>query len=187
MNNDELDILFKDLQGEFDCETPNEGHKNRFEDKLKVFNGNEESKASKTRILWLTLGSIAATILLFFSIGIFNPDHNELEDLADVSAEMAETQQFFTLAINQELEKIDGQRSPETQKLIDDAMAQLQILEKDYKTLQDDLNVSGDDQRVIFAMITNFQNRVDLLQTVLEQINEINNYKNNLDEDNNTI
>ena len=57
----------------------------------------------------------------------------------------------------------------------------MQTLEKEYDKLKKDLLKSGKDKRVIFAMINNFQQRIDLLKQVLEQtqrINELKIYKN---------
>ena len=95
---------------------------------------------------------------------------------------MSKTQSFFSLAIEQELAKIEGKRTAETEKLIEDAMTQLSQLEDDYEHLKEDLERTGGDQRVIHAMISNFQSRIALLQNVLKNIIQINNYKNDRDE-----
>ena len=104
-------------------------------------------------------------------------------ELAAVSPEMAKTQDFFTKAIEEELYNINEARTPETQKLVEDALVQLEILEKDYKQLTEDLATSGEDKRVIYAMISNFQARIDLLNTVLEEIESIKKIKNDVYED----
>ena len=52
-------------------------------------------------------------------------------------------------------------------------MKQIETLENKYEQLKEDLSESGDDSRVIYAMISNFQNRIDLLQNVLQKIEEI--------------
>ena len=44
-----------------------------------------------------------------------------------------------------------------------------------YDQLKSDLANSGQDKRVVYAMINNFQNRIDLLQQVLEHIDAIKN------------
>ena len=98
-----------------------------------------------------------------------------------------ETQNFFTLTISEELLKLNEERSPETEKLINDAMKQMEILEKEYESLKIDLTESGDDKRVIYAMISNFQNRIELLQNVLEKIEEVKQLKQNENENSTTI
>jgi hypothetical protein len=95
---------------------------------------------------------------------------------------MQQTQSFFTSAINQELETIQSLQTPETKRLVDDAITQLTILETEYQSLKIDLKKSGQDKRVIYAMITNFQSRIDLLKEVASQIDELKNLKYNSNE-----
>ena len=45
------------------------------------------------------------------------------------------------------------------------------------RVLTKDLSESGDDKRVIYAMISNFQNRIDVLQTVIERVDAIKQLK----------
>ena len=89
--------------------------------------------------------------------------------------------------IENELKKLNNERSPLTEQIITDALEQVQLLENDYQNLKTDLTESGSDQRVIYAMITNFQSRIDILNTVLEQIEIIKELKINTDEPKNTI
>jgi septum formation inhibitor-activating ATPase MinD len=65
---------------------------------------------------------------------------------------------------------------------VDDALKQVAILENKYVGLKKDLVQSGNDKRVIYAMISNFQNRINLLQQVIKKIEEIKNLKINRDE-----
>ena len=61
-------------------------------------------------------------------------------------------------------------------------MAQLKTLEADYEKLKTDLGKSGNDKRVIYAMINNFQTRIDILQNVLSGIEQIKELKTQNDE-----
>ena len=60
-------------------------------------------------------------------------------------------------------------------------------MEQDYQKLKTDLTDSGNDQRVIYAMISNFQNRIGILNTVLEQIEDVKQLKTNTNETKYTI
>lgn len=100
---------------------------------------------------------------------------------------MAQTQSFFTNAIAEELEKLETETAPEAEKLINDAMAQMDILDQEYEKLKLKLSESGEDKRVIHAMISNFQNRIDVLQNVLQQIEEVKQLKNETYENSTTI
>ena len=178
MKKDSIDRLFENLQGDFDIhETPG-GHKKRFIDKL-----NEVEKPSVKKLNWWKPLSIAASIAVLIAVGSMFLKTNPSEtDLASVSPEMMQTQSFFTSTINEELETLKSLTSPEAKELVDDALFQIDILEREYSGLKKDLLQSGNDKRVIYAMISNFQNRIDLLQEVIEKIEEIKNLKAYRDE-----
>lgn len=173
MKKDAIDKLFGDLEGSFDVhETPN-GHQKRFLDRL-----NEAEKPSEKKLGWWKPLSIAASIALLIAVGsTFLKTTPSEKDLASVSPEMMQTQSFFTTTINEELQKLKNVTEPETQQMVKDALKQIDILEKEYKTLKTDLAISGNDKRVIYAMISNFQSRITLLQQVLEKIEEIKTLK----------
>lgn len=184
MNKDNLHTLFDDLQNDFDIEVPENGHQQRFLDKLNN-QKNEVVTLKPKRNIWKPFVGIAASIALLVSVFIGYQSKNESRDLASVSTEMATTQDFFTSAINSELEKLNNETSPEYQELKVDALFQLEILQQNYLQLRNDLNESGDDKRVIHAMISNFQSRIDLLENVLEQIDELKQLDNNYQNENN--
>jgi septal ring factor EnvC (AmiA/AmiB activator) len=172
MKNDNLEHVFDTLKDNFDVEEPNNNHNERFLEKLNkrgelhIVNANSK----QWRRLFTPLISVAASIILLVTIIIgFNKQPNT-SDLASVSPKMAQTQDFFTNSINEELAKIKSESSPEVQKLIQDALEQIKILETDYENLKIDLNKSGEDNRVIYAMISNFQNRINILQNTINQI-----------------
>ncbi|MBC2846832.1 hypothetical protein [Winogradskyella flava] len=187
MQKDTLENLFENLKGEFDINDPNDGHQDRFLDKLKAKNMvSAETKKSK-RFSWKPYLAIAASLVICLSVFITNQSEPEIMDLASVSPELSETQDFFTATIEAELKQLNNERSPLTEQIITDALEQIHLLEEDYQNLKTDLNEIGKDQRVIYAMISNFQSRIDILNTVLEQIEIIKELKINTDEPKNTI
>jgi len=175
---DTIEQLFDRLEGTFDIhETPAQ-HQKRFLEKLEA----RESGGHKKANWWRPL-SIAASILLLICAGIFLPEHeSKTEGLAAVSPEMEQTQSFFTTTINQELETLKSFEGEDAKVLIEDTLQRLQALEREYDQLKTDLVESGDDKRVIAAMIANFQNRIELLQQVIENIEEIKTLKANRNE-----
>jgi len=187
MKNDNLNTLFKNLEKDFDIEIPGLGHQQRFLDKL---NNQPETAVLITkpqRSILRPLVSVAASIALLISLFVVIQPNSNSKDLASISPEMANTQDFFTNAITTELEKLNVEETPEFQDLIVDALFQIKMLEENYNQLRMDLNESGNDKRVIYAMITNFQNRIDVLQVVLQHIEDIKQLKNNTYENSSTI
>ncbi|RMB64032.1 hypothetical protein EAX61_01235 [Dokdonia sinensis] len=176
MKKDTIEQLFDGLQGQLDVAQPSEDHKANFFAKLQATAVTQAPEPVKTTSLnWWKPLAIAASVLLLAGIfwtqtaGISNEGN-----LADVSPEMEQTQDFFTQTIEKELSEIRKKSTPQTREIVESAIANLAVLENNYKKLQKDLIESGEDKRVIYAMITNFQNRIDLLQQVLEQMNAVN-------------
>lgn len=189
MKNNEFDTLFQGL--DFDIEEPHHGHRERFlkkVEKQKQQNETKDQDHGKVRKLWINILSIAASFLLaFFLIGEFAGPQasSKNSELASISPEMKQTQDFYTGMIRQELTALNAEKTPETEAIIKDALSQMNKLEKQYGKLKNDLVESGKDNRVIHAMIQNFQQRIDLLNDVLNQIEEIKtlnfqNHENNI-------
>lgn len=182
MKKEPIDQLFNRLGGELDIASPSATHKASFLEKLEAQNKNIPLRGEESKIKWMQPLFIAASLLLIAGL-IFTQisiptSHREL---ADISPEMQETQDFFTKTIERELFDIKENITPENEKMVLDAIDQLEILESDYDQLKNDLSESGEDKRVIYAMIDNFQNRIDLLQSVVEQMDAIKKI-NTLDE-----
>jgi len=172
MKKDNIDQLFKKLEGTFNVETTPEGHQGRFLDKL-----NNQPKAENNNMVYLKrVISIAAVLAIIVTIGgLFINTNVAAAGLASVSPEMEQTQSFFTATINHELKTLRQFNAPETKALVQDALKQLEILEGKYEILKNDLVESGNDKRVIYAMIRNFQNRIELLEQVINKIEEVKN------------
>lgn len=185
MKNDKIDELLKEL--DFDNKKPGSGHKARFLKKLEEQNNQTKNLGSNTykRSLWAPMLSFAAILAIAFMVlaGFFNQNSRQnLSELASVSPEMKETQQFYTQLIKNELETLKAVDDPGTEAIVKDALSQLEKLETEYIKLKEDLQKSGQDKRVVYAMISNFQQRIDLLTEVLSQIKNIKTLKNQSDE-----
>ena len=156
----------------FDVDVPRFGHLDRFEKRL-------NPQAEKKRTFSYQWMSIAASIILVLGFYLGANMTEKQIVLADVSPEMQETESFFVNTINQELTALEKVRSPKTERVIEDALNQLEGLEDKYKELVKALNNTDSDRRVVYAMISNYQSRIDILQNVLKQIETINNINSN--------
>ena len=169
--NDNLDNIFKKLENQFDIEEPTIGHFNRFEAKL------NQTIQPKKRLKLYSFIAVAASILLLFGVWLGSSYSNNGMELAAISSEMEETQSYFITTLENELETIENERNSETEQLINDALSQLNKLEKQYNTLTFELKESTKDKRIIYAMISNFQQRIEVLQSLLIQIEAIKQLK----------
>ncbi len=168
---DNLENIFKEFQNQFDVEEPNIGHFKRFEEKL-----NKGTKPNILFKLW-PLIAIAASIILIFGIWVGASFSKSGMELASISSEMGETQNFFVATIEKELATIEKERNPDTEQLISDGLQQLNKLEEEYQALTLELKENTTDKRIIYAMISNFQQRIEVLQNLLIQIEDVKQLK----------
>ncbi|WP_318312490.1 hypothetical protein [Flagellimonas crocea] len=182
MSKDNLDRLFERLQGEFDVEEPQNGHQERFLDKLNLNQGTIALPGKKTS--WWKPLSIAASIAIVALLGYqtLRPQPTLKQQVVKIAPEVSNTEFYFANLIEEQVEELKEEKTPENAQLVDDTLAQLQRLDKDYEALQQDLVNGGDSKIILSAMITNFQTRIDLLKEVLSQIESIKNLKSQHDE-----
>ncbi|SNR77808.1 hypothetical protein SAMN04488009_3747 [Maribacter sedimenticola] len=182
MKNDNIDDLFKKLQGNLDTEEPKDGHQLRFLEKLNAVNGNK-TITTKKNSSWLTWASMAAAIALLVTVGIFQVGNynTKEEQVAQISPEVSKTQFYFANLIEEQVKELNSEKSPETEKIINDTMLQLQKLQQDYTKMEQDLLNGGNSKLILSAMITNFQTRIELLKEVMSQIENIKSIKNTHD------
>ncbi len=176
MKKNELEELFRKLENDFDFEEPRAGHQERFLDKLNHTKG--VVTLTKKQNWWKPL-SIAASIALIAFLGwqVIDFEPTIKEQVVKIAPEVSETEFYFASLIEQQVQLLKKEKSPETAKLVDDTLEQLGKLEADYKALEQDLINGGNSKLLLNAMITNFQTRIDLLQEVLDNIETIKNLK----------
>jgi cytoskeletal protein RodZ len=162
---DKLNQFFS--ENDFDTQEPHSGHLERFDRKL-----NNPNTENKTSWKWL---SIAASIVLVLGFWLGSNHQKQQYDLADVSPKMEEVQNYFVSTIHQELKTIEKNRSLETETVIEESFEQLEELEDNYKSFLIELNNNGNSRKIINEMIKNYQQRLDILENVLQQIEQIKN------------
>ncbi|RZS90649.1 hypothetical protein [Aquimarina brevivitae] len=179
MKKDIIKIVFEKMHQQTDIYEPSVNHRDRFMEKLQRQNETKVVSLNKKRIQWYKPLAIAASIAILLGIistsGVMTT--KTAIDLASISPEMEQTQSFFVTTIANKMEEIQENASPENQKMVNDVLLQIEKLESDYQQLKIDLIESGQDPRVISAMIKNFQKRAQLLEDVLAKINTIKTLK----------
>lgn len=168
---DNLEKIFKEFENQFDVKEPNEGHFKRFEAKL-----NKGKRPNILLKLWPII-AIAASVILIFGVWLGASFSTQGMELSKVSTKMGETQNYFVSTIEKELATIEKERNPNTEKIISDGLQQLNKLEKQYQALTFELKESTEDKRIIYAMIANFQQRIEILQSLLIQIEDVKQLK----------
>lgn len=162
---DKLDQFFS--ENDFDFQEPHFTHLERFERKL-----NQRKTTNKTSWKWL---SIAASIVLVIGFWLGSNHQKKELGLADVSPKMEEVQNYFVTTIQTSLRNIESNRSLETETLIEEALDALEELEEEYTVFITELNIAENQAKVISSMINNYQQRLQILENVLLQIEQIKN------------
>ena len=133
---------------------------------------------------WWKPLSIAASIALLCILGvqIFTQEQTIKEQVVEIAPEVSKTEFYFASLIEEQVQELKDAKSPETARLVEDTLFQLDKLETDYANLEQELVNVGDSKIIQNAMITNFQTRIDLLKEVLASIENIKNLKSYNDE-----
>jgi len=179
--NRNLEDLFSRLDGQWDTEEPQLGHQERFLDRL---NG---KKKKRNGLLYKIAVPAAAAVLILIGITIgYTPENTGSDAIAaNLSPKTAQTQMYFSSIIEKELAKVENENSPETKKLVQDALQHMKELEADYEKITHELAEKGENKQLIHAMITNLQTRISFLEDVLTKIENIKQIKESYHEDNN--
>ena len=175
MEKDDIKLLFERLQNDFDIESPESGHQERFLEKLSKSNGVVDIQPKRTN--WWKPLSIAASIIVLCVLGLqlVGSEPNIKEQIVEISPEVSQTEFYFASLIEEQVQQLKTYKSPETEQLVDDTLKQLNRLEEDYNGLEQELVDGGDSKLILNAMINNFQTRIDLLKEVLTTIESIKN------------
>ena len=144
-----------------------------------------QQKSKKNHLKWL---SIAASIVLLISIGIqWYPSKNTEKiteskqknlpskeiTLGNISPEFQTIETYYTNSIKLELSQLD--LSEENREIVDEYLLKISELTKEYKLLTQELNTKGVNDTTIDALIRNLQLRLQLLQRLKKQLEQLKN------------
>ncbi len=154
-------------ENDFDFNEPHAGHLERFEKRL-----SEKKSSKKTSWKWL---SVAASVVLIIGFWLGSNHQKKQFDLADVSPKMEEVQNYFVATIHQELKEVEKHRNLKTEAIIELALEKLEDLEDNYKILLKELSTNNNQKRIIYAMVSNYQQRLEVLENILTHIEKTKN------------
>jgi len=158
---EKLDQLFENFDKQWDVYELDSQHFQKFEKKMLT------TKRSKNHSY---VYGIAASLLLLLSVTILYKNIEKPKELKYASKETKQTDSIFTVLIKNELKKIELKKSPENEKIINDALKEMKSLDSDYEKIKHELEVNGESKPLIYAMISNLQTRISFLQNVLQHI-----------------
>lgn len=167
-----LEDISKEDRLAFDDLEPNDGHAQRFQQKLNKTT--DASRRNPMQMMWWAAAVIAGILLVSRAVPSADETSAPIQEatigLSDISPEMAEVESYFTRRIRSEKKHlIDDDREEAYEQLI---ATQLNQLEEDYELLRQELNQHQGDQRIVRYMVENYRLRLRLLETHLNKIEQ---------------
>jgi hypothetical protein len=182
---DKLDKLFNDQREAFD-EEPMEGHFQRFEAKLDHYH----AKKGGFAVAWPFLKVASVVIILLLSANLvihFLPGKSAKNQPLFADSELNETARFYTTRINSgmsSLKQMAAQGIGSEQELmqVNKEMAEMDSL---YSDLQNEYSKNPNDERVINAMIEYYQTKLNIINTIKSDLDNVKTIKNKKHENSN--
>ncbi len=186
MKQDLRDLFEKERKQRFRMK---EGHEQRFLDLL-----NKELPNEKKRIfpIWTIAAGFALLIgtAFYFAVLKTSPDPvpttivskegsdeaNPNLSLGDLSPDLRKLENYYVANINLEIAQLEV--SPENKALVDSFMDRLAELNREYASLNEELNSLGPNDQTITALIRNLQLRLELLYKLKDKLNDLKSSKN---------
>ncbi|WP_394970781.1 hypothetical protein [uncultured Croceitalea sp.] len=183
----DLRKLFKEQREEKKYQMK-EGHAERFFSKLET---ELPEKVKPNSYFWL---KIAASVIIMIGLASYffmnrnntiepqttivdNSDTKETNiSLSDLSPDLQKIENYYVANINLELANLEV--SDDNKGIVDGYMEQLEVLDLEYKKLNEELNEFGPNDQTIEALIQNLQLRLQLLKKLKEKLNQLKLSKN---------
>lgn len=136
----------------------------------------------KRNYTWL---SVAASVVILISVAIqFYPsdlnnkklikDSEKQEvSLGSLSPELQSIESYYVNSINLEISNLEV--TDDNKEVLDSYLAKIGELTSEYKSLTQELNTKGVSDEIINALINNLQLRLQLLQRLKKQLNDLKN------------
>lgn len=169
-----LEEIFKRGRSEFDDREPSDGHFERFSFKLAT--RLHAGKAKRSILPYLLKAAVVTLLVTLSSLWTFDhfvrPNLKKTMTLSEVSPEYREVENYYVTQVNfmeNEVTSLDL-ANPEQKEALLKEMASMDSV---YVELQKELKANPSDQRIIDAMITHYQTKLDVMSYILEQLRQI--------------
>ena len=177
---DELNKIFTEHHAEFE-EDPRAGHFDRFEEKLRL----AESKRKKWNMSpFLKVAAVLVIVLLSANLYVYIRNSKpQVQDVAVVKSDLGEATFYYTNSINngiRDLEQMakEGIGSPKELVQIKHELSEMDSL---FVNLQQEYKANPNDERIINAMIEYYQTKLDIVNTIktdLENVKQLKKKRN---------
>lgn len=176
-----LEDFIKENKEMFMNNEPPEGHFERFEERLRQMQ-------RRNRIRFVSrITSIAAIGLLVIASSIFIYDRYFIREpfmlnLRDVNPQMEKVEFYYTSQIDQlsfGLDSLSSDNQEDIQKMMTNEIAEMDSI---HRELQKKLGSNPGDQRIVNAMITYYQTKLEMMKSFLNTLTQIKQSNNSNNE-----
>lgn len=171
----DLEKHIKEQRLLLDAEKPREGHEDRFRQKL----GYEPAR----RINFRHVLQVAASIAVILASALVLIRTNKSGDkvaINEIPASVLEADQYYTTQVDQRVDQIRAFTFDNVNEK-DILLEELEEMNTYQQQLMNDLEANPDDERVINAMIKHYQLKLDVMDQIIYQLNQL---KTETDKDN---
>ena len=171
-----MNKLEKQIQAnrqKFDSQEPSSGHMERFGQKLQ----NRQSRSLFSRIPYALKAAVVLLLVALSSILIYEQARIYYQDqrvisLQDISDEFGEAEFYYTSLINNKYQEINRLNidDPKQKEML---MIELEEMDKLFHSLQKDFQANPTDRRVINAMISHYQLKLEIMSQIVKQLEEV--------------
>jgi len=149
------------------------GHEERFLAKLNEYHG----VLSKPRFNYWKMAAIFVPLFMlsaYFFLEL-NPSRESAHEvnLSEYSPELGEAENYLAYVVKEKTKQVESLKNKENKAIINHSLNELDSLQSNYNQLLADLKESGGNPQVIKSVVTNLQLQVEVLESVMNQI-EIN-------------
>lgn len=163
---DQLEKFIMENRGAFDDTTPSEKAWSKIDQKL-----------GKKHSIWPTMWKVAAVVFMASTIYLMvDRNANEIEEGPMLSEEFVQAEDYYVSLISQKRQAIKEQLTPEQQEQF---LVEIDQLDSMYVELKKTYQTNASNDRVMDAMISNLQLRLEILN---RQLDILQNIKNQNDE-----
>jgi hypothetical protein len=177
-----LDKIFREQPDAFEVE-PMDGHFMRFETKLDSYHAKQKKRLPGWT--FLKIASVIIIVLLSANLAIqLLPGKKAAKQQMTVNSEMNETAQFYNTRINSgiyQLQKM-ADRGIGSELELNQVKKELDEMDRLHQDLQKEFSKNPNDERIINAMIEYYQTKLDIINTIKSDLENVKSIKNNKNE-----
>ncbi len=174
---DLLDKIINDHRAEFD-EEPSEGHLERFDAKLSKLN---KKQVGLHQSLFLKIAAVVIIILISGDLVVhFRKSGLQLQETQVLKSDLGEATFYYTGKINtgiRDLEKMAGEGIGSKKEIVQ-IKQELSEMDSLFVNLQQEYKANPTDERIINAMIEYYQTKLEIVNTIKTDLENVKILKN---------